>query len=98
MIRIAVEAEPDNVAYLDSLGWALYRLGRYEEAVVELEKAVASEEEPDGVILDHLGDAHIQAGNKKEALAAWQRAIDDFERKEENEFLRATREKIKKYK
>lgn len=42
MIRFAVEAEPDNRAYRDSLGWVYYRLERYDEAVVELEKAVAA--------------------------------------------------------
>jgi tetratricopeptide (TPR) repeat protein len=98
MIEIAVEAEPDNIAYRDSLGWAYYRLGRSEEAVRELEKAVAGDEDPDGVILDHLGDAYLQAGNKDEALAAWQRAVEDFKRKEEDELLRATREKIEKHK
>ena len=57
MVRRAVEGEPDNAAYRDSLGWALYRLGRYPEAVQELEKAAAGDD-PDGVILDHLGDAY----------------------------------------
>jgi tetratricopeptide (TPR) repeat protein len=98
MIQIAVDAEPDNVAYRDSLGWAYYRLGRFEEAVRELEKAAASDDDPDGVILDHLGDAHLQAGHKDKALEAWRRAVADFERKEEDELLRATREKIDKHK
>ena len=56
MIRKAVAAEPDNAAYRDSLGWVLYRLGRGEEAVAELQKAAAGKD-PDGEILDHLGDA-----------------------------------------
>ncbi|MEE8451860.1 MAG: tetratricopeptide repeat protein [Thermoguttaceae bacterium] len=47
MVRHAVEAEPDNRAYRDSLGWVYYRLGRHDEAVAELEKAVAAAvEEP----------------------------------------------------
>lgn len=98
MIKIAVEAEPDNVAYRDSLGWAYYRLGRYDEAVEELERALTGEEDPDGVVLDHLGDAHLRAGDKEKALAAWQRAVEDFQREKENKLLRATREKIKKHK
>jgi len=78
MIQKAVEAEPDNVAYLDSLGWVLYRLGRYEDAVRELEKAAASDD-PDGVILDHLGDAYLKANQKEKALETWRRAVEQLE-------------------
>ena len=60
------EAEPENMAYRDSLGWALFKLGRYDEAVKELEKAAANEN-PDGVILDHLADAYRRTGNAKGA-------------------------------
>ena len=41
MIREAVAAEPDNAAYRDSLGWVLFRLGKYPQAVAELKKAAA---------------------------------------------------------
>ena len=44
MVEIASAAEPDNIAYRDSLGWAYYRLGRFEEAVRELKKAAEGEE------------------------------------------------------
>lgn len=73
MIRRAVDEEPDNIAYRDSLGWALYRLGRYDEAVASLEKAIEPDR-LDGVILDHLGDAYLRAGRPNEANATWQRA------------------------
>ena len=56
MIEQAVAAEPKNLAFRDSLGWALYRLGRFPEAVVELRTATAVEK-PDATVLDHLGDA-----------------------------------------
>ena len=56
MTRRACQSEPDNVAYRDSYGWALFRVGKYDEAVAQLRKAAAVDE-PDGVILDHLGDA-----------------------------------------
>lgn len=78
MVQKAVEAEPENVAYLDSLGWVLYRLGRYEDAVRELEKATAGED-PDGIILDHLGDAYLKADQKKKALETWRRAVGRLE-------------------
>lgn len=73
MVQEAVAKAPENRAYRDSLGWALYRLGRYQEAVRELEKA-ASQEQPDGVILDHLGDAYWKVKRKTEALHTWRAA------------------------
>ncbi len=74
MTRKAVAAEPENIAYLDSVGWALYRMGRFDEAVKELQKAAAVDE-PDPIILDHLGDALRQTGDVAEARKAWQRAL-----------------------
>ena len=70
MIQKAVDAEPDSGAYLDSLGWVYYRLGRWNEAVAELQKA--SELQPDGEIFDHLGDAYQefhQTEKARDALA-----------------------------
>jgi tetratricopeptide (TPR) repeat protein len=73
MIREAVAAEPDSTAYRDSLGWADYRLGRFAEAVAELETA-ARDKHPDPVILDHLGDAYAALGRGEKARDAWRRA------------------------
>jgi tetratricopeptide (TPR) repeat protein len=95
MIQKAVEAEPENIAYLDSLGWILYRVGRYEDAVRELAKAAAGDE-PDAVILDHLADAYLKAGNKAKALETWRRAIkrlDDGDAKKRTEI----EQKLKKH-
>ena len=78
MIRIAVEAEPDNVAYRDSLGWALFRRGKYAEAIEHLKKA-AFAEEPDPIILDHLGDAFLAQGDGDEAARVWQQALSLIE-------------------
>ncbi|MCS7236846.1 MAG: tetratricopeptide repeat protein [Thermoguttaceae bacterium] len=76
MIQKAVEAEPDNAAYRDSLGWVLFRLGRYEEALGELQKASAAD--PDPVILDHLGEAYKVVGQLDKAAEAWQKALERF--------------------
>ena len=76
MIRKALEAEPDNAAYRDSLGWVLYRQGRLPEAIVELEKSAAKD--PDPVVLEHLGDAYAAAKQPEKASAAWQRAVEAF--------------------
>lgn len=97
MVEKAVVAEPDNHAYLDSLGWAYYRLGRYQEAVEQLEQAAAGEE-PDAVILDHLGDAYWRAGKKEQAQETWQRALEDFRKHEEPDKARAVEEKLKQNK
>lgn len=74
MIERAVAAEPQSGYIVDSLGWVLYRLGRYEEAVVHMERAV--ELEPiDPVINDHLGDVLWAVGRTVEAQFQWKRAL-----------------------
>lgn len=74
MIEIAAAARPDSGAIIDSLGWVLFQLGRYEEAVIYLEQA-ASLEPIDPVINDHLGDAYWAVGRQTEARFQWQRAL-----------------------
>ncbi len=96
MIQKAVAAEPDNVAYRDSLGWVLYRLERYEEALVAMRKA-SETEEPDGVILDHLGDVYSKLGRIDEARDAWQRALELFDPQYNADFIEKTREKLAKH-
>jgi len=81
MIEKAIEAEPDNTAYRDSLGWVYFRLGRYPEAIAELEKAVRLDEGEenegsDAMILDHLGDACDRAGRSDQAIQTWKRAVE----------------------
>lgn len=75
MIRVAVAAQPDNPAYLDSLGWVLFRLGRLEEAVVELKKASSDPAYRDATILEHLGDVYAAMQQLDEAKATWREAL-----------------------
>jgi tetratricopeptide (TPR) repeat protein len=75
MIRTAVDLRPNDGYIVDSLGWAYYRLGRYEDAVEQLEQAVELRPE-DPVINDHLGDAYWQVGRKREASFQWAHARD----------------------
>jgi tetratricopeptide (TPR) repeat protein len=75
LLRRAVELRPQDGYIVDSLGWALYRLGRYEEATKELEKAVDLRPS-DPVINDHLGDAYWRIGRKLEAQFQWNHARD----------------------
>lgn len=74
MIRKAVEQRPDDGYIVDSLGWAYYQLGKYEEAVRELERAVELRPE-DAVINDHLGDAYWAVGRTREARYQWLGAL-----------------------
>ncbi len=75
LVERAVELQPRDGDITDSLGWAYYRLGRYEEAVEVLERAVELRaDEP--VIHDHLGDAYWKVGRRLEARFQWQHALD----------------------
>ncbi|HET8647500.1 MAG TPA: tetratricopeptide repeat protein, partial [Vicinamibacteria bacterium] len=74
LIQRAVALDPENSAYLDSLGWAHYRLNRLDQAEEHLRRAVAKGS-PNAVVLDHLGDVLRRRGNVREALAYWQRAL-----------------------
>jgi len=77
LIDRAVEAEPENAAYRDSLGWVYYRLGRLNEARVELERAVKlseKEERLSGEIFEHLGDVNAALDHRRQALDFYRRA------------------------
>lgn len=74
IIQQAVKKEPDNGAYVDSLGWAYYRLGNYQMALPLLERA--SRLEPtDPVVTDHLGDALWRLDRRLEARYQWRKAL-----------------------
>jgi tetratricopeptide (TPR) repeat protein len=75
MIRRAVEQRPDDGYIVDSLGWAYFRIGNYEEATKNLERAIDLRPE-DPTINDHLGDAYWRIGRKLEAKFQWSHARD----------------------
>ena len=75
MIRRAVEQRPDDGYIVDSLGWAYYRIGKYDDAVKNLERAVEIKPE-DPTINDHLGDAYWRVGRLLEARFQWAHARD----------------------
>ena len=70
----AVKIEPDNAAYLDTLGWALFKQGKVDEADPPLTRA-ADALRGNSVIQDHHGDVLARRGKGIEAIAAWQRAL-----------------------
>jgi tetratricopeptide (TPR) repeat protein len=88
MIRKAVELRPDDGYIVDSLGWAYYRLGKFEDAVKELESAIELRPE-DATINDHLGDAYWRVGRKLEARFQWQHALDAKSEDVDNELIKA---------
>jgi tetratricopeptide (TPR) repeat protein len=76
MIRQALKADPQSPAYLDSLGWVLYKRGQLEDSAKALQQATQLAPELDSVLWDHLGDAFWRLSRARDASAAWQRAAD----------------------
>ena len=74
LIRRALELDPWNGAYLDSLGWVYFRMGRYEDAREPLERA-AREYPRDPTVLEHLGDVYQSLGDREAAVRAWREAL-----------------------
>ena len=75
MIKKAVQQRPDDGYIVDSLGWAYFRLGNYDDATAQLERAIALKPE-DPTINDHLGDAYWRIGRRLEARFQWAHARD----------------------
>jgi tetratricopeptide (TPR) repeat protein len=79
LIQKALKLNPDNGAYLDSLGWVYYRLGRYEEALPPLRRAVEmldkEDKQEDATVLDHLAEVLLKLGKQPEAVEVLRRAV-----------------------
>jgi len=76
-IKQAVSLEPTNGAYLDSLGWAYFKLGKYDLAEENLAKA-SMRMDSDPTVQDHLGDLYQKTGRLKLAAAHWERAVEEW--------------------
>jgi len=74
LIEMALEQRPDSAAVIDSHGWALYRLGRLDEALVELRRAFAMQ--PDAEIAAHLGEVLWVLEQQEEARRVWQQGLE----------------------
>jgi tetratricopeptide (TPR) repeat protein len=87
MSKKSNELERDNASYNDTYGWILYGLGKYEDAKLWLEKAVANGAANNAVILEHLGDVYYRLNNSDIAMDYWIKAkkagtgSDNLERK-----------------
>jgi Flp pilus assembly protein TadD len=74
MVKKAVELKPNDGYIVDSLGWAYFQLGDYEEATIHIERAVDLNPS-DPIIGEHLGDAYWRVGRKLEAEYQWQQSL-----------------------
>lgn len=93
MIKKALEAEPDNGAFLDSLGWYHFKKGDYEQALKDLLRALEHMKREDAVVFEHIGDTYDKLGKTSEAVSYWQRSLsleDNPKVKEKIEALRPT--------
>jgi tetratricopeptide (TPR) repeat protein len=77
MIRKAVELEPMNGAYLDSLGWVYFKMGEYELAEENLRQAV-ERDQTDPTVHDHLGDLYEKTGRIRLAAAQWELSLAEY--------------------
>ncbi|MFT3880253.1 MAG: tetratricopeptide repeat protein [Gemmatales bacterium] len=75
MIRKAVELEPENSSFLDSMAWVLYKQKKYKEAKEFMLKAVAQERGKNTELMEHLGDIHVALGEKADAKKAYEASL-----------------------
>lgn len=75
MIKRALQMEPNNGAYLDSLGWVEFRQGKFEQALADLVRATQNISRDDPVVFDHLGDTYLKLNRMPQALESWQKAL-----------------------
>jgi tetratricopeptide (TPR) repeat protein len=73
MSQKAVDQEPENSSYLDTIGWIYYKIGEYEKAHEFIQKAIDFDEN-NATLLDHLGDVKFMQGERDNALELWQKA------------------------
>jgi tetratricopeptide (TPR) repeat protein len=96
-IKQAVTLEPTNGAYLDSLGWAYFKLGKYDLAEESLTKA-SLHMNSDPTVQDHLGDLYQKTGRLKLAAAHWERAVEEWNKtvasEVDTDLLVATQKKL----
>jgi len=73
-IKRALEKDPENPAFLDSLGWYYFKTGDYAKALDQLKKAAATIQPEDAVVDEHLGDTYLKLNDPEQALSFWKKA------------------------
>lgn len=82
MAKIAINADPENSSFLDTIGWIYFKLGDYEKAKDYIEKAMITDSD-NPTLLHHLGDVYSKLGDGEKALLYWKKAIELGEDDEE---------------
>ena len=75
MIKRALQIEPNNGSYLDSLGWLEFRQGKYDQALASLLRAAKNMDREDPIVFEHIGDTYLKLHRMPEALESWQKAL-----------------------
>src|SRR6478735_8748787 len=97
MIRRALQSEPNNASYLDSLGWVEFRKGQFDRALDNLLQAAKTVQREDPVVFEHIGDTYLKLNRTREALEAWQKALSlDPKNKNLADKIQATKKTIGK--
>jgi tetratricopeptide (TPR) repeat protein len=76
MVKLALQADPNNGAYIDTLGWLEFREGKFDQALSDLLHAAQKLTRDDPVVLEHIGDACAKLNKSAQALDAWQKALN----------------------
>lgn len=71
MSKTCIELDPLNYTYLDTYAWVLYRLNKFNEARIYIEKAISNGGGKDAVIVEHYGDILFKTGDKEKAIDQW---------------------------
>jgi tetratricopeptide (TPR) repeat protein len=99
LLKKALEMEPDNGSYLDSLGWAYYKEDKLDLAEDNLKRA-ADQQKTNSVIQDHYADVLFKLGRYQDAIAAWTRALggdgDSINRTEIDKKIKTAKQKLEK--
>lgn len=75
MVQRAVDEDPENSSYLDTIGWVYYKLGNYDKAKDFLYKAI-EQDENNATLLNHLGDVYYRLGNTQKANEYWRLSLE----------------------
>jgi tetratricopeptide (TPR) repeat protein len=98
-LKKALQIDPENGSYLDSLGWAYFKSNKYDLAADNLQRA-AGQLKTNSVIQDHYGEVLFKLGRYDEAIGAWTRALegdgDSIDRGEIDKKIRTAQQKLKK--
>ncbi len=95
MISKALQKEPNNPAYLDSLGWVYFRLNKLPEAEEKLRQAIEFMSR-DATVHDHLGDVLAHEGKTREAIAQWQSSLKEWQASSPSDLDHSEMSKVQK--